>query len=150
MSVKIEIISNALVCTDTVTSDVLISQPSNIVWYKENELEDIERISFYNAKFNLGINKNSTEFPYIDLSNAVDSSLTSFTKATFRNFVYSFLYESLINELTSSFQTRVLADGGTVEALTCVNSATSDFVVDYLLKDDNGFLLQENGFKIIL
>jgi hypothetical protein len=59
-------------------------------------------------------------------------------------------YGLFINELTSSFQTRVLADGGTVEALTCVNSATSDFVVDFLLKDDNGFLLQENGFKIIL
>tara|TARA_R110000782_G_scaffold51057_1_gene110283 strand:+ start:269 stop:520 length:252 start_codon:yes stop_codon:yes gene_type:complete len=59
-------------------------------------------------------------------------------------------YNLFINELTSSFQTRVLADGGTIESLTCVNAATSDFVVDFLLKDDNGFLLQENGFKIIL
>jgi hypothetical protein len=31
-----------------------------------------------------------------------------------------------------------------------VNALKKDYTIEYLLKDDNGFLLQENGFKIIL
>tara|TARA_R110000744_G_scaffold301177_1_gene410298 strand:- start:528 stop:791 length:264 start_codon:yes stop_codon:yes gene_type:complete len=54
------------------------------------------------------------------------------------------------NVITLLFQSRVIADGGIVESLSCVNNITNNFVIDYLLKDDNGFLLQENGYKIIL
>tara|TARA_R110000787_G_scaffold196468_1_gene307842 strand:- start:130 stop:591 length:462 start_codon:yes stop_codon:yes gene_type:complete len=123
MSVKIEIINNALVCTDTITSEILISQPSNIVWYKENELVDIDRISFYNAKYVSGISRNSIEFPYIDLSNAVDSSLTSFTEVSFRSFVYSFLSEgSVSNLLLLRYKQRVQAMGGVVESLECLST----------------------------
>jgi hypothetical protein len=59
-------------------------------------------------------------------------------------------FDLSFSEIALSFQTRVLEDGGTVEALTCVNAITKDFVIEYLLKDDNGFLLQENSYKIIL
>ena len=43
---------------------------------------------------------------------------------------------------------RVIDDGGIVESLECVNILTDD--PTFLLRDDNGFLLQENGSKIIL
>ena len=79
------------------------------------------------------------------------------------------------NALTLRYNSRVLADGGVVESLDCVNSA--DFIANnwayyfrvlddggvveslecvnsinpvFLLKEDNGYLLQENGFKIII
>tara|TARA_R110000796_G_scaffold19421_1_gene58327 strand:- start:845 stop:1096 length:252 start_codon:yes stop_codon:yes gene_type:complete len=54
------------------------------------------------------------------------------------------------NQITLSFQNRVLSDGGVVESLGCVNEITNNFVIEYLLKDDSGFLLQENSYKIIL
>ena len=54
------------------------------------------------------------------------------------------------NEITLLFQDRVNSAGGTIEALSCVNEATSGYTIDFLLKDENGFLLQENGFKIII
>ena len=57
---------------------------------------------------------------------------------------------SSINAITQAYETRALADGFTVEALDCVNSATSTYTLEYLLKSDSGFLLQENGFKIII
>tara|TARA_R110000737_G_scaffold87154_1_gene119891 strand:+ start:284 stop:634 length:351 start_codon:yes stop_codon:yes gene_type:complete len=116
MSIKIEIIGNALVCTDTLTSEILLSQPSDIVWYKENELEDIDRISFYNTNYVFGISINSIEFPYIDFLNAVDSSLTPFTKNSIRSFIQASL------------------GAGT----------------GFLLESENGFLLQEDGSRIIL
>ena len=43
---------------------------------------------------------------------------------------------------------RVTDDNGTIESLQCTDIPT--LVPTYLLKDDNGFLLQENGFKIII
>tara|TARA_R110000822_G_C15322891_1_gene493894 strand:- start:119 stop:316 length:198 start_codon:yes stop_codon:yes gene_type:complete len=36
-------------------------------------------------------------------------------------------YDLSINEITLAFQNRVLADGGTIEALSCVNEATGGF-----------------------
>ena len=54
------------------------------------------------------------------------------------------------NSITRSYETRALADGFTVESLDCVNSVTSTYSFEYLLKSDSGFLLQENGFKIII
>ena len=59
-------------------------------------------------------------------------------------------FDLSFGDIALSFQTRVLADGGTIQSLGCVNAITKDFVIEYLLKDDNGFLLQENGYKIIL
>jgi hypothetical protein len=59
-------------------------------------------------------------------------------------------YELPFNEITLALQTRVLADGGVIESLHCLNAITNDYEIDYLLRDDNGYLLQETGFKIIL
>jgi hypothetical protein len=59
-------------------------------------------------------------------------------------------YELPFNEITLAFQTRVLADGAVIESLNCLNAITNDYEIDYLLRDDNGYLLQETGFKIIL
>jgi len=56
----------------------------------------------------------------------------------------------LYNNITRQYSERVSVDGYTVEALDCVNAATSGFVIEFLLKQDNGFLLQQNGYKIIL
>jgi hypothetical protein len=59
-------------------------------------------------------------------------------------------FDLSFNEISIIFRDRVLADGGIIESLSCVNALTKDYTIEYLLKDDNGFLLQENGFKIIL
>ncbi len=64
MSIKIEIIGNALVCTDTVTSDIIISQPSKDTWYKEDELQ-IGRIIFYDANGLKGEELITKDFPII-------------------------------------------------------------------------------------
>ena len=34
---------------------------------------------------------------------------------------------SPFNAITSAYNTRVLADGGTIESLSCVNDATNEF-----------------------
>ena len=46
MSKKIEIKGKALVVTDTVTTDIELTQPQTRVWYKEDDLQG-GRISFY-------------------------------------------------------------------------------------------------------
>ena len=87
MSIKIEVLYNALICTDTVSGNVLISQPSKDIWYKEKDLVN-GRISLY--KTNVNSEKGADEeIPYIDLSEAIDSSLSSFDASTFRTFMYS-------------------------------------------------------------
>ena len=87
MSVKIQIINNALVCTDTVSSAILISQPSKDFWYKERDLID-GRISFYNTNLNSERGGNE-ELQYIQLSNSVDGGLVAFTEVSFRAFMYT-------------------------------------------------------------
>ncbi len=85
MAIKIEIVGNALVCTDTVSTEIIISQPSKDVWYKEDKLQ-IGKIQFYDANGLKGENRISEDFPFILLSDAVDDTLTAFNEATFRNF----------------------------------------------------------------
>ena len=43
---------------------------------------------------------------------------------------------------------RVIDDGGVVESLECVNVLTDE--PSFLLRQDSGYLLQENGSKIII
>lgn len=87
MSVSIQIINNAIVCTDTDTDTILISQPSKDIWYKERDLVN-ERISFY--KTNLNSERGADEeLPYIELANAVDGGLVAFSIASFRTFMYA-------------------------------------------------------------
>jgi hypothetical protein len=87
MSIKIEIINNALVCTDTVSSEILISQPSKDIWYKERDLIT-GRISLY--KTNIDADRGADiELPYITLSDAVNSALAAFTVLSFRTFMYT-------------------------------------------------------------
>tara|TARA_R110002049_G_scaffold309180_1_gene518122 strand:- start:12934 stop:13713 length:780 start_codon:yes stop_codon:yes gene_type:complete len=99
--VKIEIIVGALVCTDTDSGLILISQPSKDIWYKEKDLTELDRISFYDANGIQGGAIYSKELPTIQLNEAVDSSLNPFTATSFREFATNFLgYDSVF--LTSN------------------------------------------------
>lgn len=91
MAIKIEIIGGALVCTDTITSEIVISQPSKDIWYKENDLDSLDRISFYDSNGISGGAVNSIELPTIQLSDAVDVNLSGFVASTFREFATNFL-----------------------------------------------------------
>lgn len=51
--------------------------------------------------------------------------------------------------IVSSYIERVELDGGTVEAINCLKSAFPYESPFYLL-GDNGYLLQQNGSKIII
>ena len=46
---KIEIIGSALVVTDVATNVIVISQPTKDTWYKEEDLSEIDRVSFYDT-----------------------------------------------------------------------------------------------------
>lgn len=83
MSKRIEIIDYALVVTDTVTSEVLVDVPKSSVYYKPNRLVDDGLIVFYNIDIE---DKYAYNPAPIKLSEAVDSTLTSFTESTFEDF----------------------------------------------------------------
>ena len=83
MAKKIEVISQALVITDTVSSEVLFEAPKGEYYYKVKELVDNNKIKFYN----LDHEDNASARPLtVDLSDAVDSADTPFTVTSFQTF----------------------------------------------------------------
>jgi hypothetical protein len=91
MAVKIQIIGSALVCTDTITDNILISQPSRDVWYKQNDLQELERISFYDSNGIKGSEIYTDEMPTIQLADAVNENDIPFNHVSFREFATNFL-----------------------------------------------------------
>ena len=83
MAKKIEIIDNALIVTDTISSKIEVSEPAKDYWYKESDLQ-IGRITFFDANGLKG--EEQITIPFINLTDAVDSGLTPFSEATFRDF----------------------------------------------------------------
>lgn len=79
---KIEILGQALSITDTVNSNIDLSEPKGRVWYNEDSLKN-GIITFYDID---STEKVSTNLISLNLSDAVDSSLVAFTESTFRTF----------------------------------------------------------------
>ena len=88
MAIKIEIIGNALICTNTVSTLITIAQPTKGTWYDEERLQS-GVVQFYDSSDTDGKNAITEDFPLIFLADAVDDALTPFTEETFRNFSVS-------------------------------------------------------------
>lgn len=83
MSKKIEIIGQALVITDTNTSNVLFEAPKGEYYYSVKELVDNGKIKFHN----LDHEDNASARPLtINLSDAVDTDDNPFTLSSFQTF----------------------------------------------------------------
>lgn len=91
MAKKIEIIGSAIVVTDTITGLIIISQPTKDTWYKENDLSDIDRISFYDTNGIKGGAIYSKALAPFQLSEAIDENDTPFNKASFRELCVNYL-----------------------------------------------------------
>lgn len=82
MAKKIEITGNALIVTDTVSSDILIEEPKKMVYYSVDSLA----VGIILLQISDGSTSRRTGLIEIPLSEAVDSTDTPFTDATFRAF----------------------------------------------------------------
>lgn len=91
MAKKIQIVGSALTVTDTVSGLIILSQPSRDIWYKESDLQNLQRISFYDANGIKGSGVYTKEIPVISLSEAIDENDIAFNEITFREFATNFL-----------------------------------------------------------
>lgn len=82
MAKKIEIIDKAIVITDTVTTDVVNEFPQGDVFFDSKKLA-VGIVQFYDTS---GTNPTGSVLFKEDLAGCVDSTLTPFTEATFRDF----------------------------------------------------------------
>ena len=91
MAYKFEIKSNAVVVTDTATSEVLIAQPAKNTWFEESRL-DIGSVSLYGMsgtdQDNINRYKYDNErgFP---LSECQDGAGATFSASSFRDWCYA-------------------------------------------------------------
>jgi hypothetical protein len=82
MALKFEIINNALVVTDTVTSAIVFDRPTKDTYYQSLRLDE-GKVVLYDIS---GVNSYASETLNKPLEYAVDSALTPFTSETFRAF----------------------------------------------------------------
>ena len=102
MAKKIEINGSALIVTDTISGLIIISQPSKDIWYKEKDLSEIDRVSFYDANGIQGGAIYSKDLVPFQLSEAIDKDGTPFNQASFREFCVNYLgYDRLSDETNS-------------------------------------------------
>lgn len=107
MAKRFSIVGGSLRCVDTITGDILFSEPSRDIWYLEQKLQQ-GVIQLYDC--NTSLNSEGM-FDIIFLADAQDSSGTPFTESTFRTFVFNSLgFDSL--EPISTFATRVISLSG--------------------------------------
>ena len=92
MAFKIEIVSNALSVTDTLTGDIEVFQPSSYTWYEEDSLK-AGLIKFYGITDQNEKNTNKYEYNKVGnsftgypIADCVDSGDVVFTASTFRDF----------------------------------------------------------------
>ena len=83
MPIKIQIVGQSLVVTDTSDSTVLLDAPKSDYYYVSETLENKDKIALFNTDFKSNIYKNPKQ---IDLSEAIDDSDTPFTKSSFIDF----------------------------------------------------------------
>jgi len=139
MSKKFEIIGNALVVTDTVTSKREVDTPTSAYYDKNFLADDYINIVGKNPKGTIGVLFSQP------ISVCVDSSLTPFTAETFETFARTFLGFSSAGSTalqTNNFIKRVLGDGGTVEAQSCVRKAYIDSI-----KSTPGLMVIPSAYK---
>ena len=104
MAYKFEIKSNAVVVTDTITSEVLIAQPSKNTWFEETKL-DIGSVSLYGMsgtdQDNIRRYKydNKRGFP---INECQDQDGTTFSTTSFREWCYENLAFSSAGSSASS------------------------------------------------
>jgi len=83
MAFQIEIIGNALVVTNTVTSEVLVDTPAKLVYYRPEELIN-GNIRLVNIDEQQQTHRNLPQIPLVD---SVDSGGSiAFTEVTWRTF----------------------------------------------------------------
>ncbi len=98
MAFKIQIISNAVEISDTVSGEILISQPARDSWFEEESL-DRDLIVFYGTTSTNEDNikkyrQNDSSFIGFPIADCVDATDTPFTTSTFRDFCYVSLGKS--------------------------------------------------------
>ena len=103
MAIKIEIIGQALVITDTADSSIMLDAPKGEYYYKPKELSS-NRIVLYNLDVTDNTRKNPRQ---IDLADAITSADVAFTQSTFAAFCRTNL----------GFKNGGSSGGGTVEGL---------------------------------
>lgn len=140
MAIKIEIIGNYLQCLDTVSGKIVISEPFKSTWYKESDLQ-IGRIIFYDKDGiggDLAITKN---FPVINISDAVDGGLVSFTEATFRSFAVSSLGASGVHDVIVADYNYIIDDQFSVVS----QKILEDSSVDPFIMPNNSSVVDVRG-----
>ena len=86
MANKFEIITNALVVTDTISGIILLDFPKGDVYYISDNLDD-DNVKLYDTT--KGVDFRSSGIADYKLSDCVDDLEVPFTKETFRSFVNS-------------------------------------------------------------
>jgi hypothetical protein len=147
MALKLEIIDNALVMTDTVTSKVIFEEPAATVY--------VDTVYFLNSPTNLvkfyrtyiADKQVGEEGGYL-LSDLVDSTLAAFTPISFLIFVRKSLgFKSATGgsvALIKAFKARTLADSGIFENEDALKVFTKD---NYSLIKNASLVLTPNGYK---
>ena len=95
MAYKIQIINNALEVSDTVSGEILVSQPARDTWFAEEALDD-GFAKFYGTTSTNEDNlkkytypQNYDKFQGFPIEECVDAADSALTELTFRNFCYS-------------------------------------------------------------
>ena len=141
MSKRIKIVGNALVVEDTITGVVEFDRPSKDLWYNTKMLED-GTILFVERE---GFDVLYSEAEYVPLSDAVDIDDVSFTSDTFRAFVRANMGFNIAGSAalkTNFYESRVIADGGTIVNLPAVKRAIKD-----VIRNQPSLMLIPSGVK---
>jgi hypothetical protein len=84
MAIKIELIGNAVVMSDTVTSEVIGESPKSLVYYDVNELNKNNNVVLLNIDCDTYVQRNWKAVPIG--ANLVDSGNQAYTVASFKTF----------------------------------------------------------------
>jgi hypothetical protein len=118
MNIKIKKFGGSLQIINQTTGKIVLSQPSTDVWYSEISLKR-GVIQFYDANTS---RTNVGNYESYFLTDAVDSNGVSFTKESFREFIYNNLGFTPIFTL-NTFATRVMTlSGGFLVENVCYGS----------------------------
>lgn len=84
MAIKIELINNALVMHDTVTSEVIGESPKNLVYYNVDRLDNEDIIEIVNIDVQNNVQKTWQAQPVG--ANTIDTGDAAYTVASFKTF----------------------------------------------------------------
>ena len=84
MAIKIEVIGNAVVMSDTVTSEVIGESPKSLVYYDVNALNEQNNVRLLNIDCDTYVQRNWKQVPIG--SGLVDTGNVAYTSASFKAF----------------------------------------------------------------